>query len=155
MRGTKFFPPSWTGYGNGSRLVLLTMGGDDAGDAATALADKGVLTYSGSLGFDKTSWMGYWYFSRKHWLLDGLPSDCVLDWQYQAAAGGDGVKVDAPGMEPVIAVGMNHSPVLGFGTVVVPCGKGEIVLLPFLVSIPPSSRMTQAAFNPSPPRGSF
>ena len=105
------------------------MGGDDAGDASTALDKAGVLKYTGSLGFDKTSWFGYWYFSCKHWLLDGLPSGCVLDWQYQAGAGGDGIKVDAPGMEPVIAIGMNHSPVFGYGAVVVPYGKGQVVLL--------------------------
>ncbi len=114
---------------NGSSLILLTAGGDDAGDAAAALAQNGALTYSGTLGFDRTSWMGYWYFCKKHWLLDGLPSDCVLDWQYQAGAGGDGVKVDAPGMEPVIAIGMNHSPVFGFGAVIVPLGRGRIILL--------------------------
>jgi hypothetical protein len=27
---------------------------------------------------------------RVFWLLDGLPSDCVFDRQYQAAASGDG-----------------------------------------------------------------
>jgi beta-galactosidase len=113
----------------GARLVMLTLGGDDAGDAALALAQNNVLTFNGTLGFDRTSWMGYWYFSKKHVLLDGLPSGCVLDWPFQAAGGGDGLKIDAPGMDAVIAVGENHSPVLGFGEVVIPVGKGKIVLL--------------------------
>ncbi|HTJ79854.1 MAG TPA: malectin domain-containing carbohydrate-binding protein [Rariglobus sp.] len=113
----------------GSRLVMLTLGGDDAGDAASALADAGVIDYQGALGFDRTSWLGYWYFSRSgHWLLDGLPSGGVLDWQFQAAGGGDGLRLKAPGLEPVIAIGKNHSPTLGFGAVVIPCGKGQIVL---------------------------
>ncbi|HEX4084487.1 MAG TPA: malectin domain-containing carbohydrate-binding protein [Chthoniobacteraceae bacterium] len=114
---------------NGARLVV--MGGDfrDVQGAARVLNDERVLTYNGLSGFDDIAWLGHWYFGRKHWLLDGLPSNCVLDWQYQAGAPGNGLKIDAPGMEGVIGYGHNPGIGLGFGEVVVPCGKGQIVLI--------------------------
>ena len=87
------------------------------------------MTFSGLAGFDETPWIGHWYFCRKHWLLNGLPSDCVLDWQYQVGAPGDGLVLDAPGMEGVIGYGKNPGPGLGFGAVVIPVGQGQIVLL--------------------------
>jgi beta-galactosidase len=113
----------------GARLIVL--GGDarEAGQAAQVLADQGILTYSGLAGDDDTPWIGHWYFSRKHWLLNGLPSGCVLDWQYQEAAPGNGLVLDAPGLDAVIGYGKNPGPNLGFGAVVVPLGQGQIVLL--------------------------
>jgi hypothetical protein len=113
----------------GSRLILLGVDGQDMGAAAKVLAAQGVLNYLGTAGFDDTPWVGHWYFAKKHWLLDGLPSNCVLDWQYQAAGGGDGLVMDAPGLEAVIGYGKNPGPGLGLGAAVVPYGKGEIVLL--------------------------
>jgi len=124
-----FLPTVLDQVRNGSRLILLGMNAQDIGEAAGVLAQAKILTYSGTTGFDDTPWIGHWYFSRKHWLLDGLPSDCVLDWQYQAAGGGDGLILDAHGMEPVIGYGMNPGPSLGFGSVVIPVGRGKIILL--------------------------
>jgi hypothetical protein len=79
-------------------------------------------------GFDDTPWIGHWYFCRKHWLLADLPSDCVLDWQYQAAAGGNGFQIDAPNLDAVVGYGKNQSG-LGIGAAVLPVGQGQIVLL--------------------------
>jgi hypothetical protein len=114
---------------SGARLVVLGKDAEDIGEAAKILAQEKVLTYSGLAGFDDTPWLGHWNFCRKHWLLDGLPSNCVFDWQYQAGGAGDGFLVDAPGMEPVIAYGKNPGPGLGFDAVVIPVGRGQIVLL--------------------------
>jgi len=113
----------------GARLVLMGIDARDIGDAAKVLAAEHLLTYSGEAGFDDTPWVGHWYFCRKHWLLDGLPTDCVLDWQYQPGAHGDGLVMDAPGMEGVIGYGKNPGPELGFGAVVVPVGEGKIIFL--------------------------
>jgi hypothetical protein len=113
----------------GARLVLLGLNAKDLDEAVKVLAAQKVLNYSGTAGFDDTSWVGHWYFARRHWLLDGLPADCVLDWQYQAAAGGDGLVMDAPGIEAVIGYGKNPGPGLGLGVAVVPLGKGQIIFL--------------------------
>ncbi|NNM85573.1 MAG: hypothetical protein HKL96_07440 [Phycisphaerales bacterium] len=113
----------------GARLVLLGMDARDIGEAAQCLDRENILKYLGSSGMEATPWIGHWYFSRRHWLLDGLPSGCVLDWQYQAAAGGDEFLIEAPGMQAVIGYGCNPGPGLGFGAAVVPVSHGEIVLL--------------------------
>lgn len=125
----KFLPTVLDRVKSGSRLVLLGMDAKDLGEAAAILAKDGLCSYTGTAGFDDTAWIGHWYFCKKHWLLDGLPSDCVLDWQYQAAAGGDGLVIDAPGMEAVIGYGKNPGPSLGLGAVVIPVGQGKIVML--------------------------
>jgi beta-galactosidase len=114
---------------DGTRLVLLGKNPRDMAEAAKVLDANKILTFGGLSGYDDCPWIGHWYFGRKHWLLDGLPSDCVLDWQYQAAAPGDGLILDAPGMEGVIGYGKNPGPSLGFGAVVIPVGQGQIVLL--------------------------
>jgi beta-galactosidase len=113
----------------GTRLVLLGADARDLGQAAKALAEQNIVTYSGTSGFDDTPWIGHWYFCRKHWLLEGLPSDCVLDWQYQAGAAGDALVIDAPNMEAVVGYGKNPGPGLGLGAVVIPVGQGQIVML--------------------------
>ncbi len=124
----KFLPTVLDRVRAGSRLVLLGVDAQDLGSAAKVLAQQNILTYSGTAGFDDTPWIGHWFFGRKHWLLDGLPSDCVFDWQYQAA-GGDGLVMDAPGMEAVVGYGKNPGPGLGLGAAVVPLGQGQIVFL--------------------------
>ena len=112
----------------GSRLVILTSGHQDAGQAAATLAGEKLLTYNGMVGQSNAAWLGFWYFGRKHWLLDGLPADGVLDWPYQITSG-DGSVISAPGLESVVGYGMHHSARVGLGAAVLPVGKGQIVLL--------------------------
>ncbi|MFO1475199.1 MAG: malectin domain-containing carbohydrate-binding protein [Verrucomicrobiota bacterium] len=113
---------------DGSRVVLLTTGSGDAEQMAAILASRGLVKYSGPVGSSGPSWMGFWFFGRKHWLLDGLPSDCVLDWPYQVTTG-NGLMLSGPGLETVVGYGRNHDPNLGVATAVIPCGKGQVVLL--------------------------
>ena len=113
---------------DGTRLVLLTSGGDDACAAARALADEKLLTFSGPVGASGPSWLGFWFFGRKHWLLDGLPSDCVLDWPYQIGSG-NGILISGHGVETVVGYGRDHTAKIGTGASVIQCGKGQIVLL--------------------------
>ena len=72
--------------------------------------------------------MGFWFFGRKHDLLAGLPSDCVLDWPYQITSG-NGLKLSGSGVESVIGYGKDHDPDVGIAAAIVHCGRGEIVLL--------------------------
>jgi hypothetical protein len=125
----KFLPTVLDRVRSGSRLVLMGMDARDIGEAAKVLQGDNILQYGGDVGYDDTPWIGHWYFSRKHWLLDGLPSGCVLDWQYQEASSGDGFAIDAPGIQPVIAYGKNPGPALGLAAAVIPVGHGQIVLL--------------------------
>ena len=113
---------------DGTRVVLLTTGGGDAEQIAALLAEQGLVTYFGPVGGSGPSWMGFWFFGRKHWLLDGLPSDCVLDWPYQITSG-NGLLISGSGVESVVGYGKNHDPNVGVAAAVIPCGRGEIVLL--------------------------
>jgi hypothetical protein len=112
----------------GTRLVLLTSGASDAERVAAYLDAQGFLTYSGPVGPSGPSWMGFWFFGRKHGLLAGLPSDCVLDWPYQIATG-NGLMLSGSGVESVVGYGKNHDPNVGVAAAVVHCGRGKIVLL--------------------------
>jgi hypothetical protein len=117
-------------HDDGTRLVVLTSAddGSDSNGMARELAQKGVLSaVDAPVGQEGPSWMGFWYFGRKHWLLSGLPSDCVLDWQYQIQHG-NGLRIDAPGMDVAVGFGRDHDPDLGIGAAVVPYGKGTVVL---------------------------
>lgn len=52
---------------------------------AEFFADKEVLDYRGSKAIG-TSWYGGNYFNRSHPVWEGLPSDCVFNWEYQCFA---------------------------------------------------------------------
>lgn len=111
----------------GAKLVLLTTGGNDAGDAAKALAARGLLKFDGMVGDEGPSWLGFWYFGRPSPLLDGLPTG-VLDWQYQIAHG-NGMLLSGDGVQAIIGYGINHDPRIGVGAATIAYGKGQIVLL--------------------------
>ena len=113
---------------DGTRVVLLTSGGRDAEQVAAFLAAQGLVTYSGPVGPSGPSWMGFWFFGRKHALLAGLPSDCVLDWPYQITSG-NGLMLSGSGVESVIGYGKDHDPNVGVAAAIIQCGQGKIVLL--------------------------
>jgi len=113
---------------DGARVVLLTSGGEDADHVARYLAGQGLLNYDGEVGASGPSWMGFWFFGRRHWLLDGLPSDCVMDWPYQIGQG-NGLMLSGGGMEAVIGYGKDHDPNIGVAAATIACGRGEIVML--------------------------
>jgi hypothetical protein len=113
---------------DGTRLVLLTSGGADAEAAASWLAERKLIEFSGAVGREGPSWMGFWYFGKRHWLLSGLPSDCVLDWPYQITHG-NGLIMSGPGLDAVVAYGKDHDVKLGIAASVIKCGNGQIVLL--------------------------
>lgn len=115
-------------HDEGTRLVLLTSGGDDARAVAELLDKANIARFDGMSGEAGASWLGFWYFGRKHPLLEGLPSNCVLDWPYQIATG-NGMFLHGVNVEAVIGYGKNHDPRLSLGAATISYGKGQIVLL--------------------------
>ncbi len=113
---------------DGTRVVLLTSGGEDADGIAAFLAAQGLVNYAGPVGASGPSWMGFWFFGRRHWLLAGLPSDCVLDWPYQITSG-NGLRLSGAGVDSVIGYGRDHDPQVGVAAAVIRSGRGEIVFL--------------------------
>jgi beta-galactosidase len=166
---------------DGTRLVLWPDNNISANTFAKALAARHIVHYEGFAGNLGAPWFGSWYFVRQHWLLDGLPADCAMDWRYGISAfngpswlhdtprGTDteGLLLDAPGMEAVIGYGADHSPKIGTAGCVIPYGKGRIVLycLPQLVrSLLPGDfaispvicrRLLENALRPGPDTGAL
>jgi len=134
---------------DGTRLVLWSDDNFRAEDFVRKLDKFGVAKNGGNVGNLGAPWFGSWFFTRKHWLLDGLPADCAMDWRYGVSAfngpawlkdspGGsntDGFLLDAPGMEVAVGFGADHNTNVGISGCVIPYGKGEIVFycLPQLV----------------------
>jgi beta-galactosidase len=134
---------------DGTRLVLWPDNDRGAEAFAKELAKRNIVKYAGKVGNLGAPWFGTWFFVRKHWLLDGLPTDCAMDWRYGISAFGgpewlkesprgtntDGLVIDGNGVEGVIGFGADHNPKLGLSGCVIPYGKGQIVLycLPQLV----------------------
>lgn len=127
---------------DGTRLVLWPDNGNCADSFAKALAVRGIINYSGLAGNLGAPWFGSWFFVRKHWLLDGLPTDCPMDWRYGISAfngpawlhsepahtNTEGLLLNAQGMEVFIGYGADHNAKIGISGCVIPYGKGQIVL---------------------------
>jgi len=127
----------------GVRLVLWPDDNARAENFVRQLREQRVTTGGDHVGNLNAPWFGDWFFVRKHWLLDGLPGDCAMDWRYGISAfsgagwlkeepGGavaDGYIMDAPGMEVAVGFGADHNPKVGISGCVIPYGKGEIVLM--------------------------
>jgi beta-galactosidase len=136
-------------HDDGTRLVLWADNNQRAEGFAKELAKANVVTYSGTVGNLGAPWFGSWNFVRKHWLLDGLPVDCAMDWRYGISAFNgpswlhddpkgtkcDGMLMDAPGLDVFVGFGADHNTKVGTGGCLIPCGKGQIVFycLPQLV----------------------
>jgi beta-galactosidase len=134
---------------DGTRLVLWPDNDRGADAFAKELAKRDIVKYAGKVGNLNAPWFGSWFFVRKHWLLNGLPTDCAMDWRYGISAFGgpewlkespkgtdtDGLLLDGKGVEAVVGFGADHNPKVGMSGCVIPYGKGQIVLycLPQLV----------------------
>jgi len=117
---------------NGARLILISNDGKDLVEAAKKIAAAGIIKFNGSMGSGDLPWMGSWYFTRKHWLFNGLPSGGVMNWQYQVrTSGGEGLLIEAPGMEVAAGYGRAHQKNAAIGACAIPYGKGEIILFTF------------------------
>jgi hypothetical protein len=133
----------------GVRLVLWPDDNFRAESFVRELVKAGAITSSGDVGNLGAPWFGSWFFVRKHWLLDGLPADCAMDWRYGVSAfggpawlkdtpggsGTDGFLMDARGMDVAVGYGADHNTKVGVSGCVIPYGKGEVVFycLPQLV----------------------
>jgi len=129
---------------DGVRLVLWPNNITETMTYANLLATSNLLqigtyndlegNYTGYLPDSTPSWMGSWYFSRQHWLMNGLPTNSVLGWQYQIphnSGVGGGVLINpAPGcpMDVMIGYGRDHQAVVAIGECIIQSRKGQIIL---------------------------
>ena len=127
-------------YSNGVRLIAWPNSIAEALTFATNLAASNIVSVvnwngnNGYLGPAGAPWLGSWYFARQHWLLNGLPVNSVLGWQYQVPHTGSDVgallidSTPACPMDVMIGYGRDHEAQVGVGCAVVQYGKGLIIL---------------------------
>jgi beta-galactosidase len=113
---------------SGTGLIVLAEGGAAVPQYAERLARAGAFRYLGHVGEARASWMGSWYFVRKHALFEGLPVECALGSYYQVpVTNADGVLVEGSGVEVVAGYSRDHDRNVGAGCLTATLGKGKIV----------------------------
>jgi hypothetical protein len=96
--------------------VLCTS--DGRADGADAqLATAAGFRFSGMVGSSRASWVGTWFFVRKHPVYDGLPVDRAMSIEYQIkGSDSNGLIVDGDGVEIIAAYSRDHDRKIGAGT---------------------------------------
>ncbi|HZU09227.1 MAG TPA: glycoside hydrolase [Pseudacidobacterium sp.] len=114
---------------NGTPLVVVTGKDSIASGFAKQLAGAGAFTFYGMVGASRASWMGSWYFVRRHPLYAGMPVDEGMSIHYQVkGAGSNGWLVDGPQVEVVAGYSRDHDRNIGAGTFTASLGQGRIVM---------------------------
>ena len=113
----------------GTPLLAITPTDGQSDGVAKQLAALCGFTYGGLVGSSRASWMGSWYFVRRHPLYDGLPADQAMSIHYQMKAGGsNGWLVDGDGVEIVAAYTRDHAREIGAGTFLATRGPARVVM---------------------------
>ena len=114
--------------GAGTPLLAVTPSDGQADGVAKQLASLCGFTYRGLVGSSRASWMGCWYFVRRHPLYDGLPVDQAMSIHYQVKAGGaNGWMVEAMEWRSSCAM-RDHAREIGAGTFVTDKGPARIAM---------------------------
>jgi beta-galactosidase len=95
---------------------------------AKQLAAAGAFRYNGTVGDFRAPWMGNWYFVREHPIYAGMPVNQVMGIHYQAKGRqSNGLLVDGPNVEIIVAYGRDHDRNIGAGTFTTKLGKTKIL----------------------------
>jgi beta-galactosidase len=113
----------------GTPLFAITPTDGQSIGVAQQLQKLGAFDFKGMVGASRASWMGAWYFVRKHPLYDGLPVDQALGTHYQVKSGGsNGWMVDGANVEVIAGYSRDHDRNIGAGTFVAKVGSTRIVM---------------------------
>jgi beta-galactosidase len=97
-------------------FVLCTNDGQAAGAGAQLAAAAG-FRFDGMVGSSRASWMGTWFFVRKHPVYDGLPVDRAMSIEYQVkGSDSNGLIIDGDGLQIIAAYSRDHDRKIGAGT---------------------------------------
>ena len=109
----------------GHTLIIV----DNPEEWAEYLSDKEVLDYRGSKILGK-SWYGGNFFNRKHPIFEGLPQDCVFNWEYQCFATYNRRRLGLRCETGDILVGCvsDHRKEVYSALTVIPAGRGKVIL---------------------------
>ena len=112
----------------GTPLLAIPQADTLSEGLAQQLSAAGAFTYHGSVGDFRAPWMGNWYFVRQHKLFEGMPVNQALGGFYQAKGRqSNGLLVDGPNVEIVVAYSRDHDRNVGAGTFSTKLGKGKVL----------------------------
>jgi beta-galactosidase len=101
----------------GTPLFVLCTNDGQATGAGTQLASAAVFQFDGMVGSSRASWMGTWFFVRRHPVYEGLPVDRAMSIEYQVkGSDSNGLIVSGDGIEIVAAYSRDHDRKIGAGT---------------------------------------
>lgn len=109
----------------GHTLIIV----DNAERWAEFLADKEVLDYRGSKKLG-TAWYGGNFFNREHRIFEGLPVNCVFNWEYQCFATYNRHRVGLRCFNGETLVGCvsDHKEEVYSALSVIPAGSGKVII---------------------------
>ena len=109
----------------GHTLVVV----DNTERWAELLCDKEVMDYRGSKSLGR-SWYGGNFFCRRHPVFDGLPTDCVFNWEYQCFAAYNRRRIGLRDMNGnvLVACVSDHRKEVFSALSEIPAGRGRILL---------------------------
>jgi len=109
----------------GNTLVIS----EGAAEWAEYLNVKEIVDYRGSKLLDR-NWFGGHYFNKQHPIFNGLPQNCVFNWEYQAFAGYDkhreGLRLFNG--ECIVGCYADHNHELFSALQIIPTGRGKIII---------------------------
>ena len=104
-------------FTSGTPLFVLCTSDGQAMGAGPQLATAAGFRCDGMVGSSRASWMGTWFFVRKHPVYDGLPVDRAMSIEYQVkGSDSNGLIVSGDGIEIVAAYSRDHDRRIGAGT---------------------------------------
>jgi hypothetical protein len=104
-------------FASGTPLFALSTSDGQAEGAGTQLASAAGFRFDGMVGSSRASWMGTWFFVRKHPVYDGLPVDRAMSIEYQVkGSDSNGLIVSGDGIEIIAAYSRDHDRKIGAGT---------------------------------------
>lgn len=110
---------------SGHTLIIV----NNAERWAEFLADKEAADYRGSKKLG-TSWYGGNFFVKEHPLFEGLPQNCVFNWEYQCFATYNRKRLGLRMFngETIVGCVSDHKKEVYSALSVIPAGRGKIVL---------------------------
>ncbi len=115
-------------FNSGTPLFVLCTSDGQAVGAGAQLASAAGFRFSGMVGSSRASWMGTWFFVKKHPVYDGLPVNRAMSIDYQVkGSDSNGLIVDGDGIEIIAAYSRDHDRKIGAGTFVY-WGQGRKLL---------------------------
>ncbi len=106
-----------TAFNAGTPLFVLCTSDGQAVGAGAQLAAAAGFHFGGMVGSSRASWMGTWFFVRKHPVYDGLPVDRAMSIEYQVkGSDSNGLLIAGDGLEIIAAYSRDHDRKIGAGT---------------------------------------